>query len=217
MKVELPYKFNVKTLIESGRTTQSALDEVRVWLTTTSLPELQDEFIALFLLSCRNNISNTRNAIQAYFKIKQEAPEIFSERDVDGDELKKATSVVACCSIRADTKNKTDIHFFKLVDSDYRNFSLASTLKLACMLVDVSQRYDPPSGMIVVLDMEQAGLMHLTCLKIGMVKTYMDFIQQAIPLKIQAIHILNTSFAVDKAIAVARMFMKSDLMGIVRD
>jgi hypothetical protein len=61
----------------------------------------------------------------------------------------------ACCSIRADTKNKTDIHFFKLVDSDYRNFSLASTLKLACMLVDVSQSYDPPSGMIVVLDMEQ--------------------------------------------------------------
>jgi hypothetical protein len=59
--------------------------------------------------------------------------------------------------------------------------------------------------------------MHLTCLKIGMVKTYMDFIQQAVPLKIQAIHILNTSFAVDKAIAAARMFMKSDLMGIVRD
>jgi hypothetical protein len=94
MKVELPYKFNVKTLIESGRTTQSVLDEVRVWLTTTSLPELQDEFIALFLLSCRNDISKTRNAIQAYFKIKQEAPEIFSDRDVDGDELKKATSVV---------------------------------------------------------------------------------------------------------------------------
>jgi hypothetical protein len=43
----------------------------------------------------------------------------------------------------------------------------------------------------------------------------MDFIQQAIPLKIQAIHILNTSFVVDKAIRVAKMFMKSELMETV--
>jgi hypothetical protein len=52
-------------------------------------------------------------------------------------------------------ESKTVIHFFKLVDSDYRNFSLASTFKIANMLVDVSQQYNPPSDMIVVLDLGQ--------------------------------------------------------------
>ncbi|CAH1380881.1 unnamed protein product [Tenebrio molitor] len=216
MKVNLPYKFQAKIIIEEGRTTQSALDEIKVWLSTTSLPQLQDEFIALFLSSCLNNVSETKNTIQAYFRIKNSAPEIFNDRDVDGDELKKATNVIASCNIHANMESKTVIHFFKLVDSDYRNFSLASTFKIANMLVDVSQRYNPPSDMIVVLDLGQAGWMHLTCLKIGLVKTYMDFIQQAIPLKIQAIHILNTSFVVAKAIRVAKMFMKSELMETVK-
>jgi hypothetical protein len=94
MKVNLPYKFQVKTIIEEGRTTQSALDEIKVWLSTTSLPQLQDEFIALFLSSCLNNVSETKNTIQAYFRIKNSAPDIFNNRDVDGDELKKATNVM---------------------------------------------------------------------------------------------------------------------------
>jgi hypothetical protein len=94
MKVNLPYIFQAKTIIEEGRTTQSALDEIKVWLSTTSLPELQDEFITLFLLSCLNNVFETKNTIQAYFRIKNSAPEIFNDRDVDGDELKKATNVM---------------------------------------------------------------------------------------------------------------------------
>lgn len=90
----LSYQFKAKEIIDQGRTTQAAIDDIKEWLTTTTIPQLPEELIVLFLLSCENNLNSVKNTIQAYFKIKSEAPEIFNDRDVDSDELKKASKVV---------------------------------------------------------------------------------------------------------------------------
>jgi hypothetical protein len=91
----LQYKFKVETIINEGRTTQSAIDEVKDLLKTTSLPVLQDEFIALFLLSCQNHASHTKKTIEAYFRIKKTTPHIFNHRDIDSDDdVMKAMKVM---------------------------------------------------------------------------------------------------------------------------
>jgi hypothetical protein len=82
----LPFKFKAETIIKEGRTTQSAVDEIKDWLKTTSLPLLQDEFVVLFLMSCKNNVSDTQDTIQAYFRIKKNAPHLFNHRDIDSDD-----------------------------------------------------------------------------------------------------------------------------------
>ncbi|RZC33256.1 hypothetical protein BDFB_010368 [Asbolus verrucosus] len=90
----LPYEFSAETIIDEGRCTRRAVNEVRDWLLTTSLPEIPEELIVLFLLSCRNVVADTQSTIRAYFRIKSGAPEIFDGRDIDGESLKKAAETV---------------------------------------------------------------------------------------------------------------------------
>ncbi|XP_044261385.1 uncharacterized protein LOC123009261 [Tribolium madens] len=212
----LQYHFKAKSIVDEGRTTQTAIDDVKEWLKNTKLPQLPDELIVLFLLSCQNDVHCVRNTIQAYFKIKNEAPEIFNSRDIDSEELKKARKVVSCVSIPARMSNNTVIHFFKLNDTNYQNFDWVHAMKLSYMLLDVTQRRNPPNELVVVIDMKGVGFMHITRLKIGAAKKFLEFLQEAMPLKIKMIHILNSNYVFDKLISVVKFFIKSDLMSIIK-
>ncbi|XP_063924425.1 retinaldehyde-binding protein 1-like isoform X2 [Zophobas morio] len=210
--MSLCYKFEAKTLIKEGRVSQNDVEEIKIWLQTTSIPQLHDELIALFLLSCQNDVASTQATIKQHFKIKGDAPEFFTERNVDSEVLKKAMNVIVCCSIPKRMSDNTVIHFFKLTDTNYKNFDLVASMKLSLMLLDVSQRYNPPNQLIVVIDMKGSTFMHLTCLKIMAVKKFIDFMQEAMPLRIHKIHILNANYIFDKALAIAKVFMNAELL-----
>ncbi|EFA04969.1 clavesin-1 [Tribolium castaneum] len=212
----LPYEYKAQTIVDEGRTSHALIQEVKNWLSTTDFPQLQDESIVLFLLSCQNNVEETQKTIRAFFKIKSESPDIFQNRDMDDEVLQRAMKVVTCVSIPTRlSNNQTVIHFFKLNDTNYRNFDLITSMKLAFMVIDISQRRNPPSDLIVVIDMKGATLMHLTCIKLGAIKKFIDFLQEAMPLRIQQIHVLNANYIFDKALAIGRVFMKNELMEMI--
>ncbi|RZC42609.1 alpha-tocopherol transfer protein-like, partial [Asbolus verrucosus] len=121
-----------------------------------------------------------------------------------------------CASLPVRTRNNTVVHYFKVLDSNYRNFDLVACMKLAFMVVDISQRRDPPNELIVIMDMKGVGFMHLTCLKIGAIKKFLEFLQEAMPLRIQSVHILNTNYLFDKILAIARAFIRSELMSVIK-
>ena len=100
--------------------------------------------------------------------------------------------------------------------------------------MDVSQRYDPPDDLIAIIDMEgvqnfpihfaifnfstfQLSLMHLTRLKPHIVKSFVDFLQDGMALKIKNIHVLNTHYVAKKFVAVLKLFMKKALADTVSD
>ena len=89
----LPFRFNVKTIIEDGRTTERDINAIKTWLKTKSLPPLQEQFIVLFLLSCLNDLASVQNTIETYFKVKNEAPHIFNDCDLENTDMKKILSV----------------------------------------------------------------------------------------------------------------------------
>ncbi|XP_063924881.1 alpha-tocopherol transfer protein-like [Zophobas morio] len=206
----LPYEFDVKTLITDGRTNNKNVREIQRWLKTSSMPSLHVESIALFLISCDNDISATETTIKKFFKIKSEAPEIFNDRDIDNEILTKTREVILACSVPKRLQNSV-IHCYKLSDIDYRNFILSDIFKLGFMIIDVSQRYDPPDELIAIIDMEGLGAMHLTRLKVSVIKTFVDFLQDGMALKIKNIHVLNTNYIAEKFIAIAKLFMNKAL------
>ncbi|KAJ3652498.1 hypothetical protein Zmor_018456 [Zophobas morio] len=112
--------------------------------------------------------------------------------------------------------NNTVIHFFKINDPNYQNFDWLLSMKLAFMLLDISQRTNPPSELVVIIDMKGVGFMHLTRFKIGAAKTFLEFLQEGMPLKIKMIHIINSNYIFDKILSIARMFIKSELMAMLK-
>ena len=92
--MSLPFRFTPKSIIADGRTTQSHIDTIKNWLNATTLPQLQEEFITLFLISCNNDIDATKGTIEGYFKIKKGAPQIFDNCNLDSEELKNIQKVM---------------------------------------------------------------------------------------------------------------------------
>lgn len=84
------FKFTVQTVIDDGRVSCEEIEEIRTWLMRTNeeaIPELCDEQIALFLMSCDRDKELTKNTIRAYYRVKRNAPELFDRRDLERSDL----------------------------------------------------------------------------------------------------------------------------------
>lgn len=63
-------------------------------------------------------------------------------------------------------EDNTVVHFFKVNDTNYANFDLVPIMKVAYMLLDITQRSDPPNKLIVVIDCKGVRKSKINCHKI---------------------------------------------------
>lgn len=61
----------------------------------------------------------------------------------------------------------------------------------------------------------QAGLLHMTRIKINAIKKYIQFLQEGLPMRMREIHILNSPYFVDKVMEIVKVFMKNELLKLV--
>lgn len=89
------FNFSVETLITENRVSGELIEEIKQWArSVSSFPDLCDEQVALFLLSCNNELKNTKNTITAYYKIKRNCPELFDGRDLEKSDLQHQLTVL---------------------------------------------------------------------------------------------------------------------------
>lgn len=61
----------------------------------------------------------------------------------------------------------------------------------------------------------KVGLMHLTRVRMGNVKRFLQFVQEAIPIQLKEIHVLNVVYFIDKILGLIKPFMKTELFKLV--
>ncbi|CAG9769961.1 unnamed protein product [Ceutorhynchus assimilis] len=217
---KLPFFFTAKEIISQGRTTQENLDNIKAWLSSLPpnnfLPGVQDEMIVIFLLSCDNDLDLTKNTITMYYKCKQEGPELYDNREMDREDIKKGMNTIQLSSIPVRTDENYAVHYFRLNDSHYRAFDLIPIMKISYMLLDITQERNLPSGLVVVIDMKGVSLMHLTRIKVSAIRKYFQFLQEGFPLQLKVIHFINAVYFFDKFMNIARAFMKNELVEMVK-
>lgn len=82
-----PFDFAAQSIIDEGRCRREDVEAIKLWLQTQQdLPDLSEEQIVCFLLSCDNDQEATRVTITAHYKYKKNLPEIFDNRNVDDQE-----------------------------------------------------------------------------------------------------------------------------------
>lgn len=58
--------------------------------------------------------------------------------------------------------------------------------------------------------------MHLTRIRMGNLKNFMQFVQEAVPIQLKSIHVLNSVYFIDKILRIIKPFIKTDLLKLVR-
>ncbi|KAG5880892.1 hypothetical protein JTB14_001468 [Gonioctena quinquepunctata] len=200
LKMELDYKFTAEDIIEKGWINKEDLMTVKTWLTNLNddyvPPNVQDHLIVLFLMSCQNDVEITKNTILSNYKLKKNAPEIHDDRNINRSDIQVAINTIHLSSIPVRTDE-------------------VPIMKVSYMLMDITQEKNPPPGLIVVIDMKGFGLMHMTKLKLGAFKKYVTFLQEGFPMRMKEIHILNSVYFIDKVMALIKVFMRNELIGLI--
>lgn len=90
----LHFSFTAQDVIEQGRVTREQIDEFKGWLKTQDYPELSEEQVVLFLLSCDCEQEATKATVKAHYHCKLNVKEFFDDRDVDMEDLQQQLRVV---------------------------------------------------------------------------------------------------------------------------
>ncbi|CAG9769964.1 unnamed protein product [Ceutorhynchus assimilis] len=212
----IQYNFKAEELVKSGRTSSYNIDGIREWLDLMpTIPPLCDEQIAIFLIACKNDTEATKNCIVSFFKYKAAAPELFANRDIDNEEQTHTFNVSKCGILPNRTKENYAVICACLKDTSYSSFNLDGQVKMIYTLLDVVLYDNPPAGLVIIIDIKGVGLMHITRLKLGTVKKFFQFLQEALPTQLKQIHIMNTSYVFDKIIMVLKPFMNKELFNMI--
>ncbi|KAJ8981881.1 hypothetical protein NQ317_008229 [Molorchus minor] len=210
------YAFKAEDLVKDGRTTATNIQDVKRWMDShPHIPQMSEEQIALFLIACNNEVEATQTTIGLYFKHKASSTELFTNRDIEDDDMQFTNKVTSYAFVPKRTKENYAIIVVSLKDSYYYNFNLELQTKMAFICIDRILYLDPPDGLVVVLDFKEVGIMHLTRMKLGILRKMFSFLQEALPTQLKQIHILNASYTFEKLLAICKPFMKKELYEMI--
>ncbi|KAK5645829.1 hypothetical protein RI129_004293 [Pyrocoelia pectoralis] len=204
------FGFNVNEVIEKNRTTIEDIEHIEEWLTTETLPKLAREQIIAFLISCDNDRKMTKRTIKCNYALKSSSPDLFTNRNIRGTELENILNVIHGCEI-PHRLNGYLIGISKLNDTNYRNFNLVAYIKLVTMSLEtICFRENVPEGLILILDCKGFSLMHLSHVKINILKWFLQYVQEAIPIKLKSIHVVNSSSAIEVGFNLIKPFIRNE-------
>uniref|UniRef100_A0A6P7GAQ4 Alpha-tocopherol transfer protein-like isoform X3 n=1 Tax=Diabrotica virgifera virgifera TaxID=50390 RepID=A0A6P7GAQ4_DIAVI len=211
----LPYNFTADEVISVGRTSRTNVEAVKSSLKICNesyVPkELPDELIVEFLLACENDVEFAKTTISVHYRLKKEEPLLFDNYSGINPEIKELFDIWSISTLPTRTKENYSIHYFRLESSDLKKFNSITVLRSALMVVDITLNNNPPDGFIVIVDLNLAGLRHLTKLKYDLIKKFFCFIQEALPMRLKAIHVLNNNFIVTQFFNLIKTFVKNEV------
>lgn len=113
-------------------------------------------------------------------------------------------------------QNGSRIIFHRLADSQSSRYMFNDGIKLFLMSIDADLYTEGCSpGYIFLFDMHNVRLGHLTRLSISSIRWFFEYLQDGMPVRLKAIHVLNAVWFMDKIIALIRPFMKRELYEMV--
>ncbi|XP_024870210.1 alpha-tocopherol transfer protein-like isoform X1 [Temnothorax curvispinosus] len=192
--------------------TDELLEDLQKWAKERGLPRIPDEQLALFAHSCYFDVEATKRCMNVYYRMRATVPEFFSDRDPSLDYLQRSLKALEFVMLPKPDKNGNRIIFHRLADSRPSKYVFNDGVKLLMMSVDASlYRNGCSAGYIFLFDMAGVRLGHLTRLSINSIRKFFEYLQEGMPVRLKAMHVLNAVWFMDKVLALIRPFMKREL------
>ncbi|XP_076258482.1 alpha-tocopherol transfer protein-like isoform X2 [Rhynchophorus ferrugineus] len=191
------------------------LNVIKEWLKKQLyLPQnIDDNLLRRFLHTCNNSIEQTKTLIDLFYTIRAQIPEIFSNRDPASMELKEIFDNFDFIPMPKLTKNNEKIFVYHIKYPDPDKYHFINALKVFFIFADVRMlvEKDIPDGEIPIFDMANFTLKHLSKINLSVLKKYMVYTQEAHPIKLKGIHLLNVPHFLDRCMQIVKPFMKTEV------
>nr|CAI5854869.1 unnamed protein product [Callosobruchus analis] len=191
------------------------LNIIKEWLSKqTHLPQnIDDNLLKRFLQCSKNSIEKSKNLIELFYTVRSQAPEIFANRDPKQPELQMIFENIDFLPLPTLTEDNCKVFIYRILTNDVDKYDFVNGVKAFFIFADVRMVSEEqiPEGEIPIFDMTNFTLRHLTKIVLPVLKKYMTYTQEAHPIRLRAIHLLNTPPYLDKCMAFVRPFLNSEV------
>ncbi|CAF4800679.1 unnamed protein product [Pieris macdunnoughi] len=213
-KYSHPFLYGLKPFPEGH---DDEIQEVREWMKSQPhLPYISDEFIVLFLHSNYYKVKESETTIEAYFTLRYNTPELFTQRDPLLPKNKVILEVTQMVALPKVTPEGHHILLYRLADTDYSKLCFADAVRVFCMFNDIKLSVDSLSeGYIVIFDMKGCSIGHLTRVTLPALRAFMQYIQVAHPARLKKIHVVHTVSFINQVMCLVKPLIHSNLYNLL--
>nr|XP_022905855.1 alpha-tocopherol transfer protein-like isoform X1 [Onthophagus taurus] len=196
---------------------RESVEMIKNWMNKQPhLPKISDLDIALFLNSCYFKLEPTKICIENYYNLRDHCPEFFSKRDPFSSEMQQALKTGIILDFNKTTKENSLAVLLRLGDTNPDHFNITDIIKRIDLMVTIlGPRRGLQDGHILIFDSAGLQLTHVFKLNIIALKKYLYFVQEAMPIRLKAVHIVNVSGITEKFLNVVKPFLKKEISDII--
>nr|ATY51916.1 CTD29 [Heliconius melpomene] len=203
-------------LKEDIETRDRDLATIKEWLRKQPhLPnEWEDKPLMTFLRGSSFSIEKCKRKLDMYFTMRAACPEFFTNRDASTPALREVLkSKLQGPPLAGVTPNGRRVTICRGLYNGLDGQQITDTLKLALMIGDVRlvEEVEGVAGDIYVLDGAVLGASLLARLSPSTIKKFLICVQEAYPVKLKEVHIINTSSIVERFITFVKPFLKEKI------
>ncbi|XP_017055125.1 alpha-tocopherol transfer protein [Drosophila ficusphila] len=200
---------------------EKRISDLQEWL--KSQPQLPQNISRLllrrFLHSTRCDPSAAQRLLELNYGLRNKHANIFIDRDPLDASSQQLLQVADLVPLPGLTPENNKLLFYRLIDFDAEKFNFTAAIKVFFMVADCRFATEDEErlseGEIPIFDMAGYTLRHLTKTALGALRVYMKFVQEAHPVRLKEIHVLNCPLFVDKVMAVVKPFIKSEVFKLI--
>ncbi|KAL0870640.1 hypothetical protein ABMA27_005598 [Loxostege sticticalis] len=196
------------------------LVNIKNWLCKQPhLPHDVDELLLRrFLNSCGHSLERAKRTIDLFFTIRSNAPEIFFKRDPWAPEIQRVFQITDLIPLPKKTKENYKVFIYRLNNPDLDMFNFLDAVKTFFMLADtrLTEEDDVPSGEIPIFDSANVSLKFISKINLSVLRKYMLYTQEAIPIRLKQVHVINAPAYIGKIHAICKPFIKTEVAKLIK-
>lgn len=221
MNVDLEYDYE-QAIAAIECFSQDDINSLKSWTQTLDkskyVPkDLTNKQLLLFHNACYGDMEKTKTCIERYYNIRKNAPEFFEQRNMDSEELKSAAEVLEFSYFPGKSVEGYDIIFHRLHETEPSKYFFDAGVKMLFMTVDAClSKRGPQPGYIFLFDMRGVKFGHIARVSLSALRKFFMYVQEAMPVRMRAIHVLNTEPVLDKLMLLCRPFMDKKFFDMLK-
>ncbi|CAH4028079.1 unnamed protein product [Pieris brassicae] len=203
---------------EKGNVSPQDVEKLRQWLKTQPhLPEkhITDLDIILAYHSSNRSIEVAKQLMDLNYSLRTLFMAYFQERSFDTT-IKRTFRNTLFVPLPVRTKDGCVVMYCHCVNGDPNEFDVAHSIKAFLMSIDVLQ-YETGTwpGLEVVINFDGYTTGHMAKIDLRNVQQILYYLQEAIPLKLKKLHLLNAPSYFDRLMTIMKPFVKNEMISLL--
>ncbi|CAK1542170.1 unnamed protein product [Leptosia nina] len=180
--------------------------------------DVEDVLLRRFYLSCHKRLERAKRTIDLFFTLRSAAPDLFCKRDPWSPEIRRVFEITDMLPLPYKTKENYKVFIYRLRDPDLDTFNFTDVVKTFFMMIDtrITEEDDIPSGEIPIFDAANVSLKFIGKVNLSVLRKYMMYTQEAVPVRLKQVHVINTPSYIGKIFALCKPFLKSEVAKLIK-